>query len=211
MGSDPVSRAEREEKTQEQGVHMAVVDPKSKEIEKKPRFHCREGRALFAITKYHRENVGRDDKPMVHVAIVCVKDQKAADPKLDPEKDEGLSCKIRLFDTDTGRRHFGLLARALKYNEPFDTESDDDLDKVFSSNGGIFWGKVKVEKEQYAEVTEFAPYVGEHDPEWAALIEKGELDYDEMMARKAQRQDRQRSTGGGGGGGGRPSDDGVPF
>lgn len=200
---------------------MPIADPNSKKIDLKPRFHVRVGKKLFKVVSSTRGPTDEHGNPIKHdehgrlvnqwvrVRCVVVKDLERDSQTEDPPNDFGMSCDARLWNTERGAAMMARFARGLKYMQAFDT--DDDvlwLEKIISSNDGVFVGTVKVDSptvdgkvRHYAEIESFAPYEGEKDLDaWQALADRS---YEEQAKAIEERAKREKRGGGGGYGGGK--------
>jgi hypothetical protein len=183
------------------------INPNDPKHSLTPRYICRPGRAVFAVTRFARTET-KNLTPMVEIGVVCVKDPKRPDPKTDPSTDVGLPCRLRLYVTERGQRHWGLLAQALGFTDGYDNEIDDDVEKMLSSNKGVFIGEVKVDEGKWAEIVDYARYTGAFEPDWSEIIAKGEEEYEAQQQRRANSpkpKPRSRSESP------MPGDDEVPF
>lgn len=198
---------------------MAIVDPNSKELDRKPRYHVRAGKKVFKVVVSTRQDI--NDKQQVRVHCLVVKDLDRDNPKEDPPNDLLMACDARLWNTERGAAAMGRMARALKFLEPFDTDNDVDwLNKVMTSNSGVFVGLIKLDNyvgrdnkpHTSAEIAEFFPYDGEIDPAWEAQADAQFSKWEKDRAAAEEKRAKYASQGGGGrGAGGYQQRDGDPF
>jgi hypothetical protein len=215
------------------------IDPNADEYNKPTgRYMPREGRKVFAITGYHR-----DEAPFgktILIGLVCVKDLGRPDEALTPPSDEGLSSSTKLVLNEKGMRWVARFAQALGFSDPFiPTRDEGHFDRVIASNKGFLIGTVehrqylpkgkKDEPKNYVTVSEVKEYEvadlaalgltqdGAITDDVKALITKGETDYDDRLAKMAEAKKNPKNRSGGGAssassGGGKPAtDDEIPF
>lgn len=187
---------------------MPIIDPNDTS-DSKPgagkRWLVREGNKVWAITGFTRPNWG--GTPALAVSMVVIKDLEPADANMAPPSDEGLSSTAR-FSLEPDRIVWlKRLAQALDYHQPFDTDSDEDLNRVFSSNKGIVVGACKhrpytpkgsnttrtsseVRNYRRADLRALGVVTesGELAPDVVEYVMAGEADFEDMLQRLANKK-----------------------
>lgn len=182
---------------------MPIVDPSNKDIDRKPRYHVRAGKKVFAVVSTDRSVMEDSGNEKVSVRCVVVRDLEPDSKTEDPPSDHGMSCDARLWNTERGRAGMARFARGLKYTQPFDTDDANVWqNQILASNNGVFVGVVKVDSptidgktRHFSEIESFSPYEGEIDPGWQALVDAS---YEEQAKALIERQKRQEKGGYGG-------------
>lgn len=154
---------------------------------------CGPGTKLFAVVGYERYSSSRGN-PVLSIRLLCLLDREGS-------KDEGKVVFENFTLTDKAMWRLVNFARAIGYNEPFDTDDNEAIGALLTS--GYVDGLVHMDRwgdKETPKVKEFSAPAGyTEDPDWGAMIDQGEADHRDYLKWRA---DNPRGAGGSSGGGG---------
>mgnify|MGYP003661033105 CR=1 FL=1 len=190
---------------------MAKINPKDEKFsgggggsDRTP--HCGVGKKLIAAVGFERFE-SRNNNPMLGVRFVCLVDNN------DETNDVGAVTFDNFALTDAAMWRLVDYAKAVKFEEPFDPEIDEDIGKVLTKGfclanlvSETFKGRTSIRPGSPSRNDPDAYEVAgkyDEDPAWAGLIEAAEDGHREYLDWRAKnpRGDGGSSNGGGGGGG----------
>lgn len=200
---------------------MAIIDPNKVAGEGGPSGgggfrECGPGKkVLFPIGHRYREVNGN---PVVDVRSVCIEDPTG-------EGDGGATVTDTMWLTDRAMWRVARFALAVGFNQPFDPEDPEDMDRVLLS--GPFVGDVSIRTRgdrQYRDLANYEPATGfrrndrtgevELTAEQREWVESAERGWRALLAKGSRGGYGSGGSRGGGrsrGGGYRGNDDEIPF
>jgi hypothetical protein len=185
-----------------------------------PSDFCSPGRKLCAAVGINRWTAGTGT-PMLSMGFVVLRDGAKTG-------DEGKVFVERYPLVQAAAFRIARWAKAQGWSAEFDADSDDDVQRIMARGPVVATLKedtYKGKKRTEVDPDGWAPYTGDRDPAWDAMIRQGEQDYEQLQQRLANKASQGGNGGGGsygnpdhpnapgnGGGGGSPGPhDDIPF
>lgn len=174
---------------------------------------CGVGRRLLHAVGFRRWEA-RSGTPMLEIHFCCVRDFTGSG-------EEGYTARRGFATTDAALPFLDRAVMAIGWNEPYDPDDDDDIEKIISLGPVV---AILKQDGQYTEIDALLPWNGPVEPKWEKIIDNGEKQFQSLMAyleregqgggRTARRKpaedvDPTKDHGSGSGGGGQ--DDDIPF
>jgi len=143
---------------------------------------CAPGRKLCAAVGIRRWTAGTGT-PMLTMGFVVLRDGATTG-------DEGKVFMERFPLVQTAAFRIARWAKAQGWPTEFDADDDDDLQRIMARGPVVavlkedtYKGKTRTEVDPDG----WAPYTGDRDPAWDGMISKGELEFEAIQRRMANK------------------------